>query len=68
MKRQDQSGENGSPRAAEHGASSRASQPPANPPPDACPICGEALLGVHCKLICRNCGYREDCSDLFAME
>ena len=30
-----------------------------------CPICGNAMLGAHCKLICRNCGYREDCSDLF---
>jgi len=30
-----------------------------------CPICGAVLIGVHCKLICENCGYREDCSDLF---
>lgn len=30
-----------------------------------CPICGALMIGVHCKLICENCGYREDCSDLF---
>jgi hypothetical protein len=37
-------------------------------PASTCPICGGALLGAHCKLICRNCGYREDCSDLFPPE
>lgn len=30
-----------------------------------CPLCETPLLGFHCKLICSNCGYREDCSDLF---
>jgi hypothetical protein len=30
-----------------------------------CPICEGLMFGVHCKLICRNCGYKEDCSDLF---
>lgn len=30
-----------------------------------CPLCGGDLAGLHCKLVCRNCGYREDCSDLF---
>lgn len=30
-----------------------------------CLLCGAAMYGVHCKLICPNCGYREDCSDLF---
>jgi hypothetical protein len=34
----------------------------------ACPICGTEMFGAHCKLICRNCGYREDCSDLFPPE
>jgi hypothetical protein len=44
---------------------------PAAPPPeppadqDLCPICGATMFGAHCKLICPNCGYREDCSDLF---
>lgn len=33
-----------------------------------CLICGAAMLGVQCKLICPNCGYREDCSDLFRVE
>lgn len=30
-----------------------------------CPICGGKLQGRHCKLVCGQCGYREDCSDLF---
>jgi hypothetical protein len=30
-----------------------------------CPICYGPLEGRHCKLVCRNCGYHEDCSDLF---
>lgn len=34
-------------------------------PIEPCPICGGALTGVHCKMICANCGYREDCSDIF---
>ena len=41
-------------------------EPPAPPPPpNACPLCGTAMYGVHCKLVCPHCGYREDCSDLF---
>jgi hypothetical protein len=39
----------------------------ADQPQDPCPICGAPLFGVHCKLICPNCGYREDCSDLFRL-
>ena len=30
-----------------------------------CPLCGGGMTGAHCKLMCGNCGYREDCSDLF---
>lgn len=30
-----------------------------------CPICGSRLLGVHGKAVCANCGYCEDCTDLF---
>lgn len=30
-----------------------------------CTLCGSPMVGVHCKLLCSNCGYREDCSDLF---
>jgi hypothetical protein len=28
-----------------------------------CEICGTEMYGLHCKLICLNCGYRRDCSD-----
>lgn len=30
-----------------------------------CFFCGTPTYGVHCKVNCPNCGYREDCSDLF---
>lgn len=29
-----------------------------------CPICSAAIISRHCKLVCENCGYMEDCSDL----
>ena len=28
-----------------------------------CELCGVEMLGLHCKLVCPNCGYRRDCSD-----
>ena len=28
-----------------------------------CELCGSEMFGLHCKLICTNCGYRRDCSD-----
>ncbi len=28
-----------------------------------CEICSAEMYGLHCKLICPNCGYRRDCSD-----
>jgi hypothetical protein len=28
-----------------------------------CELCGVEMFGLHCKLICPNCGYRRDCSD-----
>ena len=31
-----------------------------------CPICDSEMINVRCKLLCNNCGYREDCSDLFS--
>ncbi|MFN0137651.1 MAG: hypothetical protein ACKVS9_16220 [Phycisphaerae bacterium] len=34
-------------------------------PGSACPLCEAAMFGVHCKQVCPNCGYKEDCSDLF---
>ncbi len=32
-------------------------------PEEKCEICGAQMFGLHCKLICPNCGYRRDCSD-----
>ncbi|MBI2069326.1 MAG: hypothetical protein HYT79_01885 [Elusimicrobia bacterium] len=33
---------------------------------DLCPRCGfKDWLKAKCKKICQNCGYTEDCSDLF---
>lgn len=34
-------------------------------PDNRCVLCGAEMYGVHCKRICPNCGYREDCTDLF---
>ena len=28
-----------------------------------CLLCGAEMLPLHCKYVCRNCGYRIDCSD-----
>jgi len=28
-----------------------------------CDVCGFPMLDVHCKLICRKCGFMRDCSD-----
>jgi uncharacterized OB-fold protein len=28
-----------------------------------CENCGSEMYGLHCKLVCPNCGYRRDCSD-----
>ncbi len=30
-----------------------------------CPNCGYEMEEINCKLVCDNCTYREDCSDLF---
>ena len=32
-------------------------------PGEECELCGGEMFGLHCKLICPNCGYRRDCSD-----
>jgi uncharacterized Zn finger protein (UPF0148 family) len=29
-----------------------------------CDRCGEPMIGRNCKIVCLNCGYRFDCSDL----
>ncbi|MBA2443667.1 MAG: hypothetical protein H0V53_14910 [Rubrobacter sp.] len=28
-----------------------------------CEVCATEMYGLHCKLVCSNCGYRRDCSD-----
>ena len=28
-----------------------------------CEACGTEMFGLHCKLVCPNCGYKRDCSD-----
>jgi rubrerythrin len=28
-----------------------------------CEACGTKMYGLHCKLVCPNCGYKRDCSD-----
>ena len=32
-------------------------------PGEECELCGTEMFGLHCKLVCPNCGYRRDCSD-----
>lgn len=32
-------------------------------PFEECELCGVEMFGLHCKLVCPNCGYRRDCSD-----
>jgi len=28
-----------------------------------CDVCGGPVFELHCKIICRKCGYTRDCSD-----
>ena len=28
-----------------------------------CWVCGAAIVEVHCKIVCKNCGFTRDCSD-----
>ena len=28
-----------------------------------CPCCGATLAALHCKRVCRNCGFAYDCSE-----
>jgi hypothetical protein len=28
-----------------------------------CWVCGAAIIDVHCKIICKICGFTRDCSD-----
>ena len=43
----------------------RQAQAPERPQPsgEECEVCGTEMYGLHCKLVCPNCGYRRDCSD-----
>jgi hypothetical protein len=41
-------------------------EPEKNEPPAAepCDVCGAPMLmELHCKLVCRKCGFGRDCSD-----
>lgn len=29
-----------------------------------CDICGIEMKEVHCKIVCFNCGFKKDCSDI----
>ena len=40
----------------------QASETP-QPAGEDCEVCGTEMYGLHCKLVCPNCGYRRDCSD-----
>ena len=40
----------------------QASEAP-QPAGEDCEVCGTEMYGLHCKLVCPNCGYRRDCSD-----
>ena len=33
------------------------------PSGEVCEVCSSEMYGLHCKLVCPNCGYRRDCSD-----
>ncbi len=37
--------------------------PPKATADEECELCGMRMYGLHCKLVCPNCGYRRDCSD-----
>ena len=50
-------------RRAARESSATANSTPA--PDNLCLFCSGPMFAVQCKLICTNCGYREDCSDLF---
>lgn len=36
---------------------------PPDAPTDECEVCGTEMYGLHCKIVCPNCGYKRDCSD-----
>lgn len=44
-------------------SSEKSLAPVAEPSGEECEFCGSEMYGLHCKLVCPNCGYRRDCSD-----
>lgn len=32
-------------------------------PVQICEVCETEMYGLHCKIVCPNCGYKRDCSD-----
>lgn len=42
----------------------RPASTPQPTPVATCDVCGGPTFELHCKIICRNCGYTRDCSDL----
>lgn len=32
-------------------------------PEPVCEVCETPMYGLHCKIVCPNCGYKRDCSD-----
>lgn len=31
--------------------------------PEICARCGHAMMEMHCRVFCTNCGYMRDCND-----
>ncbi len=46
-------------RAGEEGRPSRGIAAKAEP----CDVCGAPTIEIHCKVLCRTCGYTRDCED-----
>ena len=47
----------------EEGAQQAQTTEALKPSGEECEVCSTKMYGLHCKLICPNCGYRRDCSD-----
>jgi len=42
---------------------SRTVAPPKLEEPVVCDVCGGPAFELHCKIVCRRCGYTRDCGD-----